>query len=105
MAQSSNGVLTALLAFAGGFVAGILLAPDSGSGTRGRIASTAKDRLAHLDDQLDGLTGQLDALQNQIQKASQTIAERVKTVAIGEEGDWEVADDDVNRDLRRMPRK
>lgn len=112
MADTQQTIITALLAFAGGFVAGILLAPESGSKTRKRIGKEAQSQLRNLGKQLDGLEDRIDGLQKQVKEGGAQLGERVvdkaKQVIAGvaeEAADFSVEANDVAKDLRRMPRK
>ena len=112
MADTQQTILTGLLAFAGGFLAGVLLAPDSGSKTRERITKEAQSQLRNLGKQLDGLENRIDGLQKQVKEGGTHLGERVvdaaKQVVSGaadEAADFTVEANDVAKDLRRMPRK
>ena len=112
MADTQQTIITGLLAFAGGFVAGILLAPESGAKTRKRISKEAQSQLRNLGKQLDGLEDRIDGLQKQVKEGGAHLGERVVDKAkqvmssVSEEAaDFSVAANDVAKDLRRMPRK
>ena len=108
--------LTAIAAFAGGFFAGMLLAPSSGRDARRRIAQTAQDSTRWLGDQLQGLEEQLGSLEDQIQAVSAQFGQKMRGAAkkavdpylpsFPDDADaWKVERKEVTKELRRMPRK
>ncbi len=112
MADTQQTIITGLLAFAGGFVAGILFAPESGAKTRERISREAQSQLRNLGKQLDGLEDRIDGLQKQVKEGGAQLGERVVDKAKqvmssvpDEAADFNVEANDVAKDLRRMPRK
>lgn len=123
MANTRDTVLTALVAFAGGFLAGILLAPDSGAKTRERIAEEAKVRMRRLEGRLDSLQEQLAGLDDAVKHTASDISRKVKSAStqVGQKfreatqqavdvlpadaDAFHVDPADVTGDLRRMPRK
>lgn len=112
MADLQRTVITGLLAFAGGFLAGILLAPESGAKTRKKIAKEAQSQLRGLGKQLDGLETRIEGLQKQVRETGTHLGERVVdaakqvvTTVTEEAAEIRVEANDVARDLRRMPRK
>lgn len=107
---------TALAAFAGGFVAGLLLAPHSGQKMRQLIAKKAKAQSRWMEHQLEGLQDQVNTLKDEVHAASQQVGDKVRTATnevvdqvlpnLPDEADaWGVEGQDVVGDLRRMPRK
>ena len=112
MAETQRTIITGLLAFAGGFLAGVLLAPESGAKTRKRIAKEAQSQLRHLGKQLDGLEDRIEGLQKQVKESGAHLGERVVGAAkqvvstVAEEAaEIRVEANDVAKDLRRLPRK
>jgi gas vesicle protein len=127
MLHIERTIITGIVAFAGGLLAGILLAPDSGARTRKRIAKEAKSQLRNLGKQLDGLENRIEGLQKQVKESGSQFGERVvdaarqagshlgdkvadaakQAVASAEkvEEAFHVEPNDVAKDLRRMPRK
>ncbi len=108
--------LTAVASFAGGFFAGMLLAPLSGRDTRRRIAETAQDSTRWVGDRLQGLEAQLGTLEEQIQTASSQFGEKMRGAAkkavdpylpsFPDDAEaWKVDRKDLTEDLRRMPRR
>ena len=108
--------LTAVAAFAGGFFAGMLLAPSSGRDARRRIAQTAHGSTRWVGDRLHSLETQLGALEEQIQTAGSQFGEKMRGAAqkavdpylpsFPEDAEaWKVDRKEVTEDLRRMPRK
>lgn len=123
MASTRDTLLTAVVAFAGGFLAGILLAPDSGAKTRERIADEAKARMRRLEGRLDSLQEQLAGLDDAVKNTASDLSRRVKAAStqVGQKfrdathqavdvlptdaDAFHVDPGDVTGDLRRMPRK
>ena len=111
--MSVDRVLTGLAAFAGGVVAGILLAPQSGAETREQISGEAKASLRRLEGQIQGLEKRLADLGEQLKEGGQELGDKVKKSTIdqvlpevpGDPAAFDLAGDDVSRDLRHMPRK
>ena len=108
--------LTAIAAFAGGFFAGMLLAPSSGRDARRRIAETAQGSTRWVGDRLQDLEGQLGSLEEQIQAAGAQFSQKMRGAAkkavdpylpsFPEDDEaWKVDRKEVTKDLRRMPRK
>ena len=109
-------LLTAVTAFASGFLAGMLFAPASGRDARRRIAASARGSTRWLGDQLQNLESQLGSLEQQIQTVGTQFSEKVRGVAKKavdpylptfpeEEEQWKVDRKELTKDLRRMPRK
>lgn len=109
-------LLTAVTAFAGGFLAGMLFAPASGRDARRRIAESAQDSTRWMGDRLHDLEAQLGLLEQQIQTVGAQFSEKVRGVAkkavdpylptLPEDADqWKVDRKDLTSDLRRLPRK
>jgi len=104
-------LLTALASFAGGFVAGVLMAPES----RRRLAAGAQGSARWVGHQMHAIEAQLTALEHQLNTISADLGERVRATtkeafdphvpSIPDEEMWEFEGEDVARDLRRMPRK
>ena len=108
--------LTAVAAFAGGFFAGMLLAPLSGRDARRRLAQTAQGSTRWVGDQLQSLEAQLGTLEQQIQTVSSQFGEKMRDAAkkavdpylpsFPEDAEaWKVDRKELTKDLRRMPRK
>jgi len=111
MADTQRTIITGLLAFAGGFLAGILLAPESGTKTRKKIAKEAQSQLRNLGKQLDGLEDRIEGLQKQVKQTGSHLGEKVVDAAkqvvstvTEEAADFKVEQKEVAKDLRRMPR-
>ena len=116
MNTRQTALLTALTAFAGGFLAGMLFAPASGRDARRRIATSAQDSTRWLGDRLHDLEAQLGTLEQQIQQTGAQFSERVRGAAQkavdpylptfpDEDTAWKVDRKELAKDLRRMPRK
>lgn len=111
MADVRNLLVTGLAAFAGGVVAGILFAPDSGARTRARIAEEARAQARNLEKKLSGLESKIDDLQKQVRETGTHLGERVVEAArhaaapVPDDPEaFHVEKGDVAQDLRRMPR-
>ena len=103
-------------AFAGGYLAGVLLAPRSGEETRQQIGERAKaqtrwveQRIARLEDQIGKVEEQLrqksGAFGDQVREAAQNAVDQVVPSLPDDPKAWGVGDDDVAGDLRHMPKK
>ncbi|MBO6577299.1 MAG: YtxH domain-containing protein [Rhodothermales bacterium] len=111
--MSIDKFMTGVVAFAGGVVAGILLAPQSGAETRERLSDEARSRLSRIDGQLDGLEKRLAEVSAHLREASHDLGERVKHSTVDQvlpdvpedPEAFEVDRDEVASDLRHMPRK
>ena len=109
-------LLTAITAFASGFLVGVLFAPQSGREARRRIAETAQDSSRWMGDRLQAIETQLGALERQIHAASAQFGEKMRGGAakavdqhvpsLPEDTDaWKMDREDLTHDLRQMPRK
>ena len=109
-------LLTAITAFAGGFIVGLLIAPQSGREARRRIAQSAQGSTRWIEDQLHSLEDQLGTLEQHIQSVSAQFGDKVRDVthkAVDqylpsfpeESNDWEMEGEDLERNLRHLPRK
>ncbi len=109
-------LLTAITAFASGFLVGVLFAPQSGREARRRIAETAQDSSRWMGDRLQAIEAQLGALERQIHAASVQFGEKIRGAAakavdqhvplLPEDTDaWKMDREDLTHDLRQMPRK
>jgi|GEM_PF-1210969 len=70
-----------LIAFAAGVVAGIMLAPASGSETRKKIADTAEDLFStakdRVSDRKESIKAKAGALKDAVQTARETFREEM----------------------------
>ncbi len=80
-----------------GVVTGLLLAPRAGHETRRELASKARARLHELEEQLHGVESHLRRLEQQLQ----ALGERFRKAA--ETGAWKLENQDIARELPRMP--
>ncbi len=78
-------------------VTGLLLAPRAGHETRRELASKARARLHELEEQLHGVESHLRRVEQQLQ----TLGERFRKAA--ETGAWKLENQDIARELPRMP--
>ena len=96
----------AVATFAGGFVSGLMAAPDSGAASRRRIAEKAQAQRHLLGDHLTSIEKQLGALERDLQLLGRRFKEQLNIEAVDTEDiAWDVASDEVTRELRGMPRK
>ena len=116
MNTRQNQLLTAVVAFASGFLAGVLFAPQSGREARRRIAETAQDSTRWMGEQLHAVEAQLGVLEQRIQAASAQFSEKIQGAAnkaaeqyvpsaSDDLDNLEIDQEDVAQDLRQMPRK
>jgi gas vesicle protein len=119
--MSATRVLSAAFAFAGGVVAGILMAPRSGVETREMLAEEARGQLKTISKQLRNLETQVNGLVDQMRSASDDLGQKVKhaTDDLGQKvkqatvdhvvpevpESFDVNDNEVASELRHMPRK
>lgn len=115
MKRTTHLLATAVSAFAGGYLAGLLFAPQSGRKARQAIASQARAQTDRLEAQLHALEEQLIAVEQQLEESGYAFSERVRGAAqrtldhylptFDEAADeWKLRRGEVTRDLRRMPR-
>ena len=116
MNTRQSQLLTAVVAFAGGFLAGVLFAPQSGREARRRIAETAQDSTRWMGERLQAVETQLGAVEQQIQAAGAQFGEKMRGAAgkavdqyvpsVPDDADaLQIDQEDVDHDLRHMPRK
>lgn len=74
--------------FLAGYLTGVLLAPNSGAETRGWVADQARERSRWIEARLHAVESQVKSLEAKLERPE--IA-------------WDVEQDEVERDLRRMP--
>ncbi|MFQ5569720.1 MAG: YtxH domain-containing protein [Rhodothermales bacterium] len=109
-------LLTAISAFAGGFFAGLIFAPQTGRETRQRLVRTAQGSTRWLGEQLDAVEAKIGVLEQQIHKTTSQFTEKVRETAHhtvdqyvpsmpDDTKAWTVEREDLAHDLRRMPRK
>jgi len=116
MSNQSNTLLAVLAGFAGGFVAGLLFAPQSGSSTRKRIgdsmqASTkwAERRFHEIEKHIEALEERLVATGSEFsEKLSSTTKKAVDNLvpSIPDDAEsWDLEGSELKQDLRRIPGK
>ena len=105
------------LAFAAGYVSGVLLAPQSGKNTRKRIADQARDQLKIAENQLETIEEHLSELNEKVQETGKEISGKIRQaahdavdnyipdLAEGTENWSEGGEKEVVKDLRNMTRK
>ena len=106
MHKQQQIVWTALTSFAGGCLAGLLLASRQGQDVRRRLAIQAQESLHRIE-------AQLAALEEDVEAAGYRLAERVRTATHGAfdpfsvampEG-WSLRREEIAQDLRHLPRR
>ena len=111
--MSFNRLVTGLFAFAGGFLSGILFAPQSGADTREQLAGEARTQLEGMDERMQNLEKQLSSLADQIKSVSSEWSDRVIQAAADtvlpdvpdDPEAFKLDDGEVAADLRHLPRK
>ena len=112
MNTSHSQLMTALAAFTGGFMAGLLVAPE----TRRQLSRTARGSSQWVGERLHALDAQLRSIEQDIQAAGAQFGDRVRTMtrhavaayvpALPEdEVEWDVERGDLAQDLRHLPRR
>lgn len=115
MSQNNNILLTALAAFAGGVLAGLLLAPQSGQESRRYLARQARQQARRAEDQWHQVEAKLNAVEQQVEKIGHQVGDRLREAgaqavdqirpAFPENpDDWQVKAAEMTEDLSRMPR-
>ena len=108
MNTRSTEIVSGIALFAAGFVAGMLFAPKSGDALRSEISRHARQRVAWAEDQLKEVENKLEDMEERIANSAGNLSSKVKEAAsvvkIEEEG-FDVAEDEVARDLRHLTRK
>jgi gas vesicle protein len=110
MRSTRDFLITATIAFAGGFAAGFMYQTPSAQRVRGSIATTARSQVQWLENRLAGLENQIHQLEDQLSQAGVDIGQRLKdTVGQYHPGvepePWDVEEREVERELRRIPRR
>lgn len=114
-AQSRNVCLTALTAFAAGFVTALFVTPQSGPQARHKLVTFMHSQSRRVTDQLHAIEQQLISLEKQIHATGDQLGQKVaeatqRTIehyvpSISEAEEWELDSAELARDLRRMPRQ
>lgn len=116
MRHAANTLIVGLTAFAGGLIAGLLIAPESGEKSRRRLAAAARQQIDRLEGQVRTLERRLHEMEDDVRSSGRDIADRVRTATadaahavlpdLGDEDEpWELGRQDVAHSLRRMPRR
>lgn len=114
MKATTKLVLTAAAAFAGGYAAGLLTAPQSGSRLRRVVARQVGVPTRWVEARFHEIERQLVTLEHQLMATSADLSERLREAthravdfyvpSMPEAAsNWEVKDTEVTGDLRRMP--
>lgn len=114
MRRSRDLLLPTTLAFAGGLVSGLLLAPQRGRDLRAQLLRGFEQPSGWMEDRRKALEEQVARLEAQLHTTSEAFAERFRELT-GEAVDayrpsladtgWGVQRGDLARDLRFMPRR
>ena len=108
MTYRERAVLTAVVAFAGGYLFGILSAPRSGRQARSLIAQKAQEQSQRFEAQLHAVEEHLLTMERHLESTLQAATGRAVDHYLpnmeGAEEDWDLSKRDVLRDLRRIPR-
>lgn len=106
----TNVLLTALATFAGGFVAGLILAPQSGRDARGALAQKLRAQTQRLEAHVHAVEAHIEEVEAHLQHSGEALGSRVKgaldvqVAGALEEDAWSLEQEDLARDLRQLPR-
>ena len=114
MSTNRNMLLTAMAAFAGGFVAGLLCAPQSGSVLRRRIGDSmqaptqwAERHFHEIEEQIEALEKRLVATSSEFSEklsaATKKAVENLVPSIPNETESWDLEGSEIKQDLRRIP--
>lgn len=110
--MSIDRALTGLFAFAGGMLAGILLAPQSGAATRAKLSEEGRVQLKRMEDQLASLEKKLAEVGDHVVATSHEMGGKMRESTVGQvlpdvpdAEAFKVDDKEVASDLRHLPRK
>lgn len=114
MKAYKNVCITAVTAFAAGFLTAVFVTPQSGTQTRRKLAQYMNDQSQRLVQQLHSVEEQLVSLEHQIAKTSDQFSQRVAEATSravshyvpsipSDEAGFEIDGAELMRDLRRMP--
>lgn len=114
MKDYKNVCITAVTAFAAGFLTAMFVTPQSGSQTRRKVAQYMNEQSQRLAQQLHSVEEHLTSLEKQIEKTSEQFSQKVaeatsKVVSHvvptipSDETSFEIDGAELMRDLRRMP--
>lgn len=114
MASSRQLLVSATLAFAGGFCSGLLYAPQTGRELRRRIVRSMQQPSRWAEARLHEVETRLSALESQLHDTTDAFRERFHEVTgrtleaylptFAEQG-WDVKRGELLRELRFMPRR
>ena len=114
--STTTKFITAVSAFAGGIIAGLLLAPDSGRENRRRVSEKMKEQSRKLEQQIDELEDKYRDVESEVVKSGHDIADKLRdktyktvdhyltSVPDDAEQEWGIEGDDVAKNLKRIPR-
>ena len=117
MKSSLSQATVIALAFATGFISGVLLAPQSGKNTRRRIADEARGQLKAVESQLESVEEHLADLNDRVQETGKEFSGKIRQAANdvvdtyipdiseGVENWSEGSESEIVKDLRNMTRK
>lgn len=111
MNNMTKGLVTAIAAFAGGFFAGMLFAPQTGRDLRRAIATRAaepahwvEERFHEIEQQVTALERELRATSNEFGEKLREATHRAVTHYVPDDVDaWNVEGSEVTRELPGLP--
>lgn len=112
MKRNTNWIVTAVAAFAGGYLAGMLFAPQSGRDLRRSIASRASEPAHWMEGRLHEIERQLSELERELRATSAEFGDRLREATqravshyVPENPEpWRVERSEVTRELPGLPR-
>lgn len=112
MTTRQTMLITGLAAFVSGFFAGLAFSSERGRQVRQQISEQAHHTSSWMEDRLHHLEGRLHDLEDRLQHAGEEFGARVREatdratdhLVPQAPDDWDVENDEVTRELRRMPR-
>ena len=116
MKRQKDLIATAIVAFAGGFAAGLLCSPASVPRARRAVIRKARLRTEWLVGRLHEVEQHLAALEEQIHATGDQLSHRVHEATVkavdhfvpsvpDDPSTWELGGAELTRDLRRMPHR
>ncbi len=115
--STTSKLITAVSAFAGGILAGMLLAPESGKENRRRVAARMKEQSRKIEQQLNELEEKYHDIEKEVVATSHDIADKLRdktyqtvdhyltSVPDDADKEWGIEGEDVAQNLKRIPRK
>lgn len=115
MSATRNLLVASVLAFAGGLVTGLIVAPHSGKKMRRLIAGRLQEEMLRMEGKLDTVEERMEELEEKVVQATHDLGERVMAATReavdqvvpdlpDDPEEWEMKKGDVAGSLRKMPR-